>query len=341
VIILALMLAGLFAGIMLFGEILAPAMAALVLAYVLEGVVLRLVRLGLPRLAAVSLVSVLFTALCALLFFGVLPLLTRQITQLVRDLPGMLTRGQEYLLLLPQQYPKLFSQSQIQTLLGNINHELLSLGHTIVSVSLANVADVFTFLAYLVLVPMLVFFGLKDKVLILAWCRRFLPERRDLTERVWQDVDAKMGSYIRGKIIEIVIVWLVSYCAFAVLGLEYAMLLAFLVGISVIIPYVGFFVVTVPVIMVGYFQWGMSPEFGWLMVVYLAIQAMDAFVLMPVLFAEVVNLHPVAIIIAILFFGGLWGLWGVFFAIPLATVVDTVLTAWPRRDDTPVGHGLP
>ena len=62
------------------------------------------------------------------------------------------------------------------------------------------------------------------------------------------------------------------------------------------------------------------------------LQALDGYLLVPLLFSEVVNLHPVAIIIAILIFGGLWGFWGVFFAIPLATLVQAVLNAWPDRD---------
>jgi putative permease len=67
------------------------------------------------------------------------------------------------------------------------------------------------------------------------------------------------------------------------------------------------------------------------MIAYGEIQALDGNVLVPLLFSEVVNLHPVAIIIAILVFGGLWGFWGVFFAIPLATLVQAVLKAWPGR----------
>jgi putative permease len=66
---------------------------------------------------------------------------------------------------------------------------------------------------------------------------------------------------------------------------------------------------------------------------YLVIQALDGNVLVPLLFSEVVNLHPIAIIVAILVFGGLWGFWGVFFAIPLATLVQAVLKAWPTFDD--------
>jgi len=82
--------------------------------------------------------------------------------------------------------------------------------------------------------------------------------------------------------------------------------------------------------MIAYFQWGWSDSFLWLMVVYGIIQALDGNVLVPLLFSEVVNLHPVAIIVAVLVFGGIWGFWGVFFAIPLATLFKAVLTAWPQ-----------
>ncbi|MGB0669405.1 MAG: AI-2E family transporter, partial [Porticoccaceae bacterium] len=105
-----------------------------------------------------------------------------------------------------------------------------------------------------------------------------------------------------------------------------------LVGLSVLIPYIGATVVTLPVLLVGYMQWGYSADFLWLFLVYGVIQFLDGNLLVPLLFSEVVNLHPVAIIVAVLFFGGIWGFWGVFFAIPLATLVKAVYNAWPRKE---------
>jgi len=67
---------------------------------------------------------------------------------------------------------------------------------------------------------------------------------------------------------------------------------------------------------------------GYIMLAYGLIQAIDGNVIVPLLFSEAVNLHPVTIIIAVIFFGGLWGFWGVFFAIPLATLVKAVINAW-------------
>ena len=90
---------------------------------------------------------------------------------------------------------------------------------------------------------------------------------------------------------------------------------------------------TVPVFLIGVSQWGGGPELTYLMVVYFIIQALDGNVLVPLLFSEAVNLHPVAIILAVVFFGGIWGMWGVFFAIPLATLIKALIDAWPRGVD--------
>jgi putative permease len=195
------------------------------------------------------------------------------------------------------------------------------------------VVGVITLLVYAILVPLLVFFFLKDRDLIVGWIKRYLPRHRRIAGTVWEDVDRQISNYVRGKFWEILIVWAVSYVTFYAFELNYAMLLGMLVGLSVIVPYIGASVVTVPVLLIAWFQWGWSTQFAWLAGAYFIIQALDGNVLVPLLFSEVVNLHPVAIIVAILVFGGLWGFWGVFFAIPLATLVQAILTALPRQEN--------
>ena len=122
-----------------------------------------------------------------------------------------------------------------------------------------------------------------------------------------------------------------TFVVFKFLGLQFSLLLSVVTGFSVLIPYVGAFVVALPVAGVGFVQWGLQPEFYWVIISYGIIQFLDGNVLVPLLFSEAVNLHPVAIIAAVLLFGGLWGFWGVFFAIPLATVIQAILRAWPRN----------
>ncbi len=135
------------------------------------------------------------------------------------------------------------------------------------------------------------------------------------------------------KVIEILIVGASTTIAFIFLDLQYALLLGVLVGLSVLVPYVGATGVTFPVMLVALFQFGLTSEFGYVMLAYGIIQALDGNVIVPLLFSEAVNLHPVIIIIAVIFFGGLWGFWGIFFAIPLATLVKAVINAWPTIPD--------
>jgi putative permease len=331
VVFLTLFLLFFFGIVITMGDMLAPVLASIVIAYLLEGIVALLEKRSVPRLLSVIIVFILFLLFVALVMLGLLPLLSRQITDFVQQLPAMISMGQKALMQLPERYPDLIPQDQVDQLIRQIRNDIASFGQQAVSWSLSSVVGVITLVVYVVLMPLLVFFFLKDKRLIINWMVSYLPKHRRFAGTVWKDVDRQIANYVRGKFWEIIIVWAASLVTFTLLGLNYALLLAVMVGLSVIIPYIGAAVVTIPVLFVAWFQWGWSADFAWLAAAYFIIQALDGNVLVPLLFSEVVDLHPVAIIVAILVFGGFWGFWGVFFAIPLATLVQAVLTAWPRR----------
>ncbi|EAR22528.1 AI-2E family transporter [Nitrococcus mobilis] len=334
VVALALVLLGGLGIILFMGDMLAPVIASLVIAYLLEDLVQSLERYRVPRRMGVVLVFFLFIAVVLLVFFALIPLISRQFAQLVENLPDILDHGQMAILRLPEKYPQFFSVDQVKTLMEELRSESLQIGRNVLaSISFQSVVMLFMGAIYLVLVPFMVFFFLMDKEQIQAWLSRFLPVHRSLIATIWCEVDAQIGSYVRGKLLEIVIVGVVTYVTFALLGLQFAALLAVATGLSVIIPYVGAAVVTAPVAVIGYFQFGPSSEFVWVLIAYGIIQALDGNVLVPLLFSEIVKLHPVAIIIAILVFGGIWGFWGVFFAIPLATLIRAIILAWPGFAD--------
>lgn len=328
VILALLLLLGLLV-VLVFGKMLAPVLASIVIAYLLEGLVRTIVRRGAPRLSAVILVFLFFLAFVVFLLFGVTPLLWSQAVSLARELPAYINQGQQLLLQLPQHYP-FVSEQQVAEVLQVIRSQSLGWGQSIFTYSLTSLPGMITILVYVVLLPLLVFFFLKDKEILLRWLNGLLPAQRQLAVQVWSEVDVQLGNYVRGKFWELLIVGLVSSIAFVLLGLKYALLLGVLVGLSVIVPYVGAAVVTIPVMLIAWFQWGWGAEFAWLVLAYTVIQVLDGNVLVPLLFAEVVNLHPVAIIVSVLLFGGLWGFWGVFFAIPLGALVSAILRAWPR-----------
>jgi putative permease len=334
VVILGLVLVALFAIIIGLGKWLAPMFASIVLAYLLEAVVSSLQKLGMPRLPAVIIVFLLFITILLFLTFGLVPIVIRQLTALIQQIPAYIAQGQELLKQLPAAYPQMVSEEQVQLIISQLGQELAAFGQQALGWSLDSVAVILGLIIYLVLVPVLVFFLLKDKDQMVGWVTNYLPRERSLVNRVWVESEAQIANYVRGKVVEIIIVGSVTYITFIFLGLQYAALLATLVGFSVLVPYIGAAVVTLPIALVAFFQFGWGWEFGQVMIAYAIIQALDGNLLVPLLFSEVVNLHPVAIILAILVFGGLWGFWGIFFAIPLATFVKAVMNAWPKREDT-------
>ena len=315
----------------LFGELLTPLLAAAVLAYLLEHPVLWLDRMHVPRWLGAAIVSTALLIGVVWVSFALLPLLTRQAGQVVQELPGLLTRIQHWILTLPQRYPALITKEQIDAIVSTTSVDVSTLRQTVLSQSLMVGASLLYLSVYLVLVPLMVFFLLRDKDRILSWIAGFVPRDSGLIRRVWAEVNIQLGNYVRGKALEIVIVWIAAYVLFWMLDLRYAMLLSWLVGFSVLVPYIGAFGMTIPVMLVAYAQWGIEAQTLYTLIAYIILQVLDGNVLVPVLFSEAVNLHPVAIITAVLFFGGVWGFWGVFFAIPLATVVHAVIKAWPRR----------
>ena len=331
--------------IYVLGGLLAPVMISIIIAYLLEGLVSLLKRFRLPRLAAVCIVFAVFMIGMLVMILWLLPLTVKQVSQLVQQLPGMLATVQSRMNELPTRYPELISETQVRQVIDYLNTSLTAMGRRVLTLSLASVVGLMHLVVYLVLVPFKVFFLLKDKDMILAWGRRFLPDNMDLTESVWQEANVQVTNYIRGKGWELLIIWGMSYVVFKSLGLEFSLLISMFVGLSVIIPYIGVTVMGFVMALVAFIQWGWSHEFASAMVAYLVIQIFDGNLLAPLLLSGVVNLHPVAIVVAVLLFGGLWGLWGLFFAIPLATLINAVIKAWvvkrEHQAEAPVEAGPP
>lgn len=308
-----------------------PILVAIILAYMLEGIVKSVSeKYKIQRTGAVLSVYISFLILSFMTVIILVPLMLNQISLFVKSLPSMLERGKDLLLSSSDSQFSLFSQEQITEILSAINSEITMLGSSIISFSLSSAGSLIETIVYIIIVPIIIFFLLYDKESINNWFKKFFPEKLDLSRKAYAELDLKLGNYIRCKLIEIIIVWFASTFFFAILGLNYSLLLGFLCGISVIIPYVGAIAVTIPITIVAYFQWGTSSEFWYIIIAHTLIQIIDGNVVVPILFSDAVNLHPLAILVSILFFGTIWGIWGVFFAIPLAVLFNTLLTIWPR-----------
>lgn len=311
-----------------FSHLLMPALIALGFAYLFNGPLEWLCDYGVPRLLAVWLVFIAFVGIMGGMLAWLLPMLSTQSQNLFHEMPDILSSIQQTFDQLTANYPGLFSAQELNQVVERAKSGLGTHGASILVFTFNAIPSLIQGIIYFVLVPMLVFFYLKDKQIICGWFNQLLPKRRRLLTHVTDEVNTQLGHYVQGKIIELSLVALVSSLSFSVLGLRYSLLLGLLAGLSVVIPVVGVLLISIPVISVGLWQWGLSQPFYTLLIVYTAIQIIDGNLLVPLLFSEALNLHPIAIIIAILFFGGVFGFWGIFFAIPLATVVKALINVW-------------
>ena len=316
--------------LMAFGGALAPVLTGLVIAFLLQGIVGSLEHRRVPRWAAVYLAFLLFLGTVLALSLLVLPLLWRQLQSLVQVLPSLAQRLQEGVSNLAQRFPEYITPEQISALLEQVSREAANVGGAVIETAFTQVFSLLGLVLYLVLVPITVFFLLKDKDRLINAVREVLPTERPMINAVAAEMNIQLGNYVRGKALEILIVGVVTFLAFLILDLNYAALLSVVVGFSVLIPFVGAAVVTLPVFAAAVLQFGWSADLAIVMAVYGILQFLDGNVLVPLLFSEANDLHPVAIIIAILAFGSIWGIWGVFFAIPLATLIKAIFNAWPR-----------
>lgn len=251
-IVLSMLLIVGFFIILTVGDILAPILWALVFAYLLESVVSVMRRKGVPRIWAVLVVFSGFIGLALIILFGLIPLVWEQGAKLFAELPNIMTKVRESILELPEKYPNFVSTEQVSAFFASLNSELAKWGEAILTASVSSLMSVATLMVYIILVPLLVFFFLKDRRQIIGWCTQWLPQERHLAEAVWSEVNQQIGNYIRGKVLEIVIVGTASYIAFLIMGLNYALLLGVCVGLSVLIPYIGAALVTIPVALIAF-----------------------------------------------------------------------------------------
>ncbi|MFD1384016.1 AI-2E family transporter [Rhodanobacter aciditrophus] len=335
VVIFILLLVFVLGVVALWGGVLAPVFIAVVLAFLLQGLINFLKSIGLSHNLSVTVVFIAFVTACGAFIGIMVPIIWKQAVRFVNDLPRMFGDFQVFVQSLSAEHSAYVSQAAVDEVVNLLAAELGSAGQWLVTYSLSSIPSVFSLALYLVLVPLVMFFLLKDQESIIAYMTSWLPKERKMIRNISHEMNDQIANYIRGKVIEMLVVGVVSFLVFWFFDLRYSALLALLVGLSVLIPYIGAAAVTIPVVLVAFYQFGSSNEFWYVFVAYVVVQALDGNVLVPLLFSEAVNLHPVAIIVAVLFFGGVWGFWGVFFAIPLATLVKAIINAWPRAHVEP------
>ena len=329
--VFALLLTGAFLTLFFFGNILTPFLVSIIFAYLLVGMQKRLEEYGLNCTLALILTYSFFLLLGVALMVWLVPLVYQQLQSLILEVPKWVNSFMIFVQNIPEKYPDLISSDQITTFLQSLSGQITAISEDFLKASIAGIQNTVTIAINLVLLPILVFFFLFDRESIISGFLSILPNKRAMLQNVWIEMDDQLSNYARGKAIEIIIVGLVAAVIFMYFDLQYVALLSVLVGFSVLIPFLGAFIVTLPVAVLGLLQFGLTFDFWLLMGLYVILQMLDGYLLVPILFSDAVKLHPVIIMLAVFIFGGMFGFWGIFFAIPIATLIKAIWNSWPKN----------
>lgn len=362
----ALVLIGAFLLVYYFMWLVGPIVVALCLAYCLDWGVRALThRFALSRPVASTVVMILFISFAVTIILLLLPRVIKQGTDFynsvasysvenvqmqsdagdggndagfqmsANDLDYAVAKNIEELVnKMPDPIPGMFTFEEIERGVNTVHQSLVSnIAQIMRNQIMPSVVNAFTWLMYMIIVPIFVYLMLMNKHVLQRRMRTYLlPNNQVLIHEFWPTINSQIEGYIRGKLIHIMIITIVNTSSFLIFGLNYSFLLGIGVGLSVVIPYVGAILIAIPVLLISVLQYGFSSTFAWLWAVYILIQLLDSNILTPMLFSKAMNLDAFSILAAILIFGGLWGFWGVFFSIPLATFISTLIVHWPNAD---------
>jgi putative permease len=140
------------------------------------------------------------------------------------------------------------------------------------------------------------------------------------------DMDKQMGNFVRGKLAVVMILWGFTTVAFSLSGLNYPLFWGFLTGLSTLVPYFGPIIVSIPIFLVAFLQFGTWWGFVKIGLIYVGFQTIEGNILTPFITGKTTHIHPTLIILSILICNYLWGFWGVVFSVPLTIFIKSVLT---------------
>ncbi|MFC2948441.1 AI-2E family transporter [Virgibacillus sediminis] len=311
-------------------NLLAPFLLSCLLAYLLYPVVQKLHKWDIPRTAAILLIYVLFFGGTAYAVYRVYPAAVHQLQDLNQQLPVFIDMYQdliyqlyEYTSFLPETIHDKMDQwiARVESGLENLLDKLVG-GFT----------KIFDMILFLTVIPVLVFYFLKDYGILTGFFKKFIPGKyRPQISHMAHAIDESLGNYIRGQLLVCLFVGLASWIAFQLLGLKYALLLAIIMGLTNIIPYFGPIIGAVPAVAIALTMSGHLVIFALLAI--FAIQVIEGNLLSPYIVGKSIDIHPVAIIFVLLLGGQLFGIIGMIIAVPALTIGKVIIShLWELRD---------
>ena len=306
------------------GDVILPFIMGGAIAYFLDPLADRLERFGLTRVAATATIAVIATLAFVVVSLAVLPMLMRQLTQLVASAPDIAARLQSFL---TTSFPSIMEQGSV------VNETLTTLGETVkarggelAQTLLSSAMSVVNAVIFIVVVPVVTFYMLLDWDNMVAKIDRWLPrDHADTIRQIARDIDRVLSGFVRGQVSVCLLLGAFYSIALMLAGLKFGLVAGSIAGALTFIPYVGAIIGGVLSIGLALFQfWGDWVSIGIVAGIFAAGQFLEGNIITPKLVGTSVGLHPLWLLFALSAFGTVFGFLGMLVAVPVAAVIGVV-----------------
>ncbi|RKP55139.1 AI-2E family transporter [Cohnella endophytica] len=301
--------------------VLAPFLVAMVISYMLNPIVNMLHERKVPRPAAVLLIYAVFISVSVVILMNVIPMFMKQVDELNEHMPELTMRA--------QSIADHFNNNDVlpETIRDGINSSVANLEKQIekrIADFLNNIDKVVNVLFLAMIVPFLAFYMMKDLDVFERTTLQYVPRaHRKHAIRLMKDIDAALGSYIRGQLIVSLCIGVLAYIGYLIIGMPYPLLMAGFVSLFDIIPYLGPFFGAFPALV-------LATTVSWKMVLMVIVvnvicQNLESNVISPQVVGKTMRMHPLTIILVLLVGGELAGVVGLILAVPFYAAMKVVV----------------
>jgi len=319
-----------------FSTLFMPILLAGFLYYMLNPIVELLEKhLKIKRIYGILLVFLILIGLIVFIIVAFIPNLINQLTGLARQVPNVLHDTQEWVLGLSRY--RIFQNIDIQSYAERLNvswGDVLSTTLNNAAASIGSIVNVIGQIAFfIVTVPFILFYMLKDGERIIPMVEKVFPKRSEKTViHLLSEMNKTIQTYISGQLIECLFVFVMMFIGYLILGIRYAFLFAVIAGLCNLIPYIGPYLGLAPSFVATIF---VSPVRAMLIILLvLIVQQLDSNLVYPNVIGKSLNIHPLTIIFIILVGGNLAGLLGIFLGVPFYAILKNLLIFFKRWYET-------
>ena len=325
---LASVLAFGFFSLWVLGDLASPILTSIVLAFLFRPLHVYLSKIGVPKRISIVITFIIAITLILLFFLIFIPLFANEANRYISEIPNLGFITEPLLAFLSEINAPIESIEGAQSILADIS----GFASDAVSFGISRIQDTASLLLAIILVPIFLFFWLWDTDSLSKGFSNIVPKKRKFLSKVWNETNLNFQNYFKAKFIEVFVVGIFGSLMFWFLGVNSPVLLGVTFGLSQLIPFFGPVFMTFPVLIVSFAQFGLDPYVLFILFCYAMLQNIDGNIFLPFLMSGVVKLPAVVVLLSVFFFGALFGIWGVFFAVPLASFIKSLMDNWKLAD---------